>query len=70
MTIMEMEKISDFYLTDLADMLDKDCNLVIPEKGPFELNYLEASPEDFDAISQFGKIVKNYLRMKRLTNKN
>ena len=70
MTIIEMEKISDFYFIDLCDMLDDKCNFRIPEKGPFELNYLEVSPEDFDAISQFGKIVKNYLRMKSLANEN
>lgn len=69
MTLIEMEKISDFYLMDLADMLDEKSNLVIPEKSPFELNHLEVSPEDFDSITQFGKIVKNYLKMKRLTNK-
>jgi hypothetical protein len=66
MKLEEMEKLSDFYFKDLVDMLDDKAELIIPEQNPFGLNHKEVSEMDFEAIAQFGKIVKNYKRMNSL----
>ncbi len=63
-----MEKISDFYFEDLADMIDEKGNLVIPNHRFFSIKHNEVSSEDFESISQFGRIVKNYSKMKMLTS--
>ena len=69
MTLIEMEKLSDFYFKDLADMLDDNAEIIIPEKNLFGLNHEEVSEIDFESIAQFGKIVKNYKRMNSLLSK-
>jgi hypothetical protein len=67
-TIMEMERLSDFYVTDLYDMMDdKFENVIIPENPIHGLHHDNVTPQDFESISEFGRIIKNYQKMKRLT---
>lgn len=68
MTLVEMEKLADFYQLDLYDMIDSqnEGELIIPENPIHGLNPEDLSIEDFEVIVQFGRIVKNYKRMKRI----
>jgi hypothetical protein len=64
MNLSELEKIADFYMVDLLSIID-DIDSVI-EKSPIKLNHKSVSKQDFDTISQFGRIVKNYCKMLEL----
>jgi|LauGreDrversion4_2_1035121.scaffolds.fasta_scaffold1858627_2 hypothetical protein len=66
-TLNELESLSDFYVMDLYDMMDDNFEKpVIPNRPIHGLRHDEVSKQDFDSIAQFGKIIKNYQRMKRL----
>lgn len=68
-TVMELELLSDFYVMDLYDMMDDNFKKpVIPKKPIHGLRHDEVTKEDFVSIAQFGRIVKNYQKMKRLEN--
>lgn len=67
--INELERLSDFYVMDLYDMMDdKFEKPVIPEKPIHGLRHTDVSKQDFESIAQFGRIVKNYQRMQRIEN--
>lgn len=69
MTLTEYEKLADFYVVDLFDMWDDKTNdFVIPTNPTHGLKHDEVSHEDFEAIAQFGRIIKNYQKLKRLTD--
>ncbi len=68
LTLSELEKIADFYICDLDDILDENCNLSI-NKNIHNLDHNTIGKLDFDAISKFGKIVKNYNKMTRLNER-
>jgi len=64
---MELERLSDFYVMDLYDMMDDNFEKpVIPNKPIHGLRHDEVTKQDFDSIAQFGRIIKNYQKMKRL----
>lgn len=66
-TVMELESLADFYMMDLYDIMDdKFENIVIPENPLHGLRHDEVTKQDFKSIAQFGKIVKNYQKMKRM----
>lgn len=66
-TVMELESLADFYMMDLYDIMDdKFENIIIPEKPLHGLRHDEVTKKDFESIAQFGRIVKNYQKMKRL----
>jgi hypothetical protein len=66
-SVTELERLSDFYVMDLYDMMDDNFEkLVIPNRPIHGLRHDEVSKQDFDSIAQFGKIIKNYQKMKRL----
>jgi hypothetical protein len=66
-TVMELERLSDFYVMDLYDMMDDNFEKpVIPAKPIHGLRHDEVTKQDFDSIAQFGRIIKNYQKMKRL----
>lgn len=68
-TITELERLSDFYVMDLYDMMDdKFEKPVIPERPIHGLIHTDVSREDFESIAQFGRIVKNYQKMQRIEN--
>lgn len=67
--INELERLSDFYVMDLYDMMDdKFEKPVIPERPIHGLRHTDVSKQDFESIAQFGRIVKNYQRMQRIEN--
>jgi hypothetical protein len=66
-TVMELERLSDFYVMDLYDMMDDNFEKpIIPNKPIHGLRHDEVTKEDFESIAQFGRIVKNYQKLKRL----
>ena len=66
-TVMELERLSDFYIMDLYDMMDDNFEKpIIPNKPIHGLRHDEVTKEDFESIAQFGRIVKNYQKLKRL----
>jgi hypothetical protein len=66
-SVMELERLSDFYVMDLYDMMDDNFEKpVIPNKPIHGLRHDEVTKQDFDSIAQFGRIIKNYQKMKRL----
>jgi hypothetical protein len=68
-TITELESLADFYVMDLYDIMDdKFENIVIPEKPIHGLHHDEVTKQDFKGIAQFGRIVKNYQKLKRLSD--
>jgi hypothetical protein len=66
MTFEEIEKLADFYIIDLYNVLLFDDRFVIPENPIHGLKHTEVTPEDFDSIAKFGKIIKSYKKLKRL----
>jgi hypothetical protein len=66
-TVMELETLSDFYVMDLYDMMDDNFEKpVIPNKPIHGLRHDEVTKQDFESIAQFGRIVKNYQKLKRI----
>ena len=70
MSIIEMEQMANFYMTDLFDMIDENANIKIPETSIHGLRHDEVSLEDYKSISEFGRIIMNYQKIKNLTNKS
>lgn len=67
MTLNELEQLADFYMVDLYDLLDGTCeNVVLPENPIHGLHPEDVSQSDFEQIAQFGRIIKNYQKMKNL----
>jgi hypothetical protein len=52
---------------DLYDLMDDDFKSVVRPKKPIHgLHPEDVSSKDYNSIAQFGRIVKNYQRMKNL----
>lgn len=66
-TITELEQLSDFYILDLADVMDEEGNINFPETNIFGLKPADVHPDDYVSLAQFGRIVKNYRRIKRIS---
>jgi len=66
MNLSELEMLSDFYMIDLYDMINGE-EIVFPTSSVHGLRHTEVTTEDYKSISQFGKIVKNYQKLKRLS---
>ena len=67
MSIIELEQIADFYVVDLIDIIDEDVIFKAPEKPIHGLSHYEVSKQDFKSIAEFGRIIKNYQKLKNLT---
>lgn len=68
-TLNELERLADFYAMDLYDLMNESFTDVVRPENPIHgLHPEDVSKEDFDSISQFGRIVKNYQKLKRLEN--
>ena len=64
MTLDQLEKIADFYMLDLESIIDDIDGA--RDKSPHKLDHKKVSKQNFHSISQFGRIVKNYLKMVEL----
>lgn len=70
-SIVTLEKISDFYFCDIDEICDeKFTKLIIPAENKFKTNPREISEQDFDSIAGFGLIVKNYTKMIEIEKRN
>ena len=70
-TLMELERLSDFYMVELEDLMTFEGGSIgfkMPETAPHGLRPDEVSEEDFISIAQFGRIIKNYKKIKNLNN--
>ena len=66
-SITDLEKLADFYVMDLYDIMnDEYTDIEVPENPVHGLLHTEVTSEDFESIAQFGRIVKNYQKLKRL----
>lgn len=61
MTLDQLEKIADFYMIDLESIIDDIDG--VKDKSPHKLDHKTVSNQDFHSISEFGRIIKNYLKM-------
>jgi transcriptional regulator with XRE-family HTH domain len=64
--IMLLEKLADFFRVDMGDLME-DKPEILNTNIAFAFRANEFSREDFDSISHFGKIVRNYFKLKELT---
>jgi len=62
----QIERLSNFYGIELHDIIDGDGNLKTPQNPIHQLKPEEVSESDFEVIVQFGKIIKNYAKLKSL----
>lgn len=67
LSIIELERLADFYFLDVIDIIDDNVQFVKPASPIHSLHPEDVSEEDFIAIAQFGKIIKNYQKMKRIS---
>ena len=66
-TLTELERLSDFYLVELEDLMtfeEGSIGFKMPETSIHGLRHEEVSEQDFKSISEFGRIIKNYKRIK------
>ena len=64
MNLPELEKLSDFYIVDLRDIINDIDSAT--NNSIIKIDHKSLSQVDFDTISQFGRVVKNYLKMMEL----
>jgi hypothetical protein len=69
LSIIELERLADFYILDVIDIIDDKVEFVKPASPIHGLHPEDVSVNDFVAIAQFGKIIKNYQKIKNLTQK-
>jgi transcriptional regulator with XRE-family HTH domain len=60
-----LERLADLYRVELYDLMEEDLSLQAVNMA-FAFRADEFEVQDIAAISQFNKVVKNYLKMKRL----
>jgi hypothetical protein len=68
-TLMELERLSDFYMVELEDLMRFENGSIVfkmPETAPHGLRPDEVSEQDFKSIAEFGRIIKNYKKIKNL----
>lgn len=62
-----LEKLADLFRVDLYDLLEEDATAQTVNIA-FAYRAEDLDAKDVKAISQFNKLVKNYLKIKRLQN--
>jgi hypothetical protein len=66
-TLTQLEKLADFYVMDLYDIMNDDyTDIVVPEKPIHGLLHTDVTEEDFESLAQFGRIIKNYQKINRV----
>lgn len=63
--IMLLEKLADFFRVDLTDLIEENPK-VQKTNIAFAFRVSEFSQEDFESIAHFGRIVRNYFKLKEL----
>lgn len=64
-SLTELEKLADLFGVELSDLLEEDLELINLNLA-FAFRSEETEDEDIKQIAKFKKLVKNYLKMKRL----
>jgi len=65
----KLEKLADLFGVDLYDLFENDKNMSEVDVA-LAFRTDELSPDDFDTIAQFRRIVKNYIKLKELCEKH
>ena len=68
-SMLRLERISDLLGIELSDLFDDEKSEMVREKIlklKIDINRFKLNQEDLIAISQFQKIVKNYIKMSEL----
>jgi len=63
--IILLEKLADFFRVDMADLME-DKPEIQKTNIAFAFRAGEFNREDFESIAHFGKIVRNYFKLKDL----
>jgi len=63
--ILLLEKLADFFRVDLADLME-DNPEILETNVAFAFRASDFSRDDFDSIAHFGRIVRNYFKLKEL----
>jgi len=63
--IFLLEKLADFFRVDMADLME-DNPEILKTNIAFAFRASDFSCEDFESISHFGRIVRNYFKLKEL----
>ncbi|MBI4648135.1 MAG: helix-turn-helix transcriptional regulator [Bacteroidia bacterium] len=63
--IILLEKLADFFRVDLADLMENKPEIQKTNIA-FAFRANEFCREDFESIAHFGKIVRNYFKLKEL----
>lgn len=64
--IILLEKLADFFRVDLGDLME-DKPEIQKVNVAFAFRANELSKDDFESIAYFGKIVRNYIKLKGLS---
>jgi len=65
----KLEKLADLFGVDLYDLFENDNNMSeVSVALAFRAD--ELSPKDFDAIADFRRIIKNYMKLKELCERH
>lgn len=63
-----IKKLADFFGVELIDLIEENADLKTANVA-FAFRANELSPSDFENITTFRKIVKNYLKLTKLNEK-
>ncbi len=58
LTMSELKKMANLFMIDASDLYDEDLIIALPLK--------KVAPADREAVSHFYKIIRNYIKIKRL----
>lgn len=64
-----MNKLADLFWIDLSDLMEENPDLQKANVA-FAFRANEIKPEDMRVIAEFGKIVKNYIKLRALCEKD
>lgn len=66
-SITILNKLSDLFCVDLSTFLEKDVDFA-SINASFAFRSVEMNDQDINSITSFHELVKNYVKMQRLSN--
>ena len=66
--LMHLNKLADLFRVNLNDLMEEDENLQKANVA-FAFRASEFCPADMNIVAEFGKTVKNYIKLKNLCEK-
>lgn len=62
----QLEKLADLYCVDVADLIEEQTTVEQQASVAFAFRTDGLTPEDLQNMGNFQKVVKNYLKLKKL----